>query len=148
MHSLAIDENLLLKLTTLYFLSYAILQIPSGYILDTKGVDKVFPISIFIVFIGSVVYWLSTNSFLIGFSRLTIWAGCSTAYIISLFIATKYFSKTIIPLLISFAEIASGIGNYLAGNSYLYTQQLWLEHSKPYNYFCFIYPTNLCFLYS
>ncbi|MGQ4004355.1 MFS transporter [Francisellaceae bacterium CB52] len=120
MHSLDIDEDLLLKLTTLYFLSYAILQIPNGYILDTKGIEKVFPISIFTVFVGSVVYWLSSNSILIGLSRLTIGAGCSTAYIISLFIATKYFNKAIIPLLISFAEIAGGLGDYLAGNSYLY----------------------------
>ncbi|MGQ4006071.1 MFS transporter [Francisellaceae bacterium CB300] len=119
-HSLAVDEDLLLKLTTLYFLSYAILQVPNGYILDTKGIEKVFPISIFIVFIGSVLYWLSSNSLLIGFSRLIIGAGCSTAYIISLFIATKYFNKAIIPLLISFAEIAGGLGDYLAGNSYLY----------------------------
>jgi len=119
-HSLAIDEDLLLKLTTLYFLSYAILQIPSGYILDTKGIERIFPISIFIVFIGSVIYWLSSDSLLIGFSRLIIGAGCSTAYITSLFIATRYFSKAVIPLLISFAEIAGGIGNYLAENSYLY----------------------------
>ena len=120
MHTLSVDEGLLLKLTTLYFLSYAILQVPNGYILDTKGIEKVFPISIFIVFIGSVIYWLSSNSLLIGVSRLTIGAGCSTAYIISLFIATRYFNKAIIPLLISFAEIATGIGNYLAENSYLY----------------------------
>ena len=64
MHSLDINEDLLLKLTTLYFLSYAILQIPNGYILDTKGIEKVLPISIFIALVGSVVYWLSSNSIL------------------------------------------------------------------------------------
>ncbi|MFT4694433.1 MAG: MFS family permease [Francisella sp.] len=72
MYSLDIDDDLLLKLTTLYFLSYAILQVPNGYILDWKGIEKVFPISIFIVFVGSVVYWLSSNSILIGLSRLTV----------------------------------------------------------------------------
>ncbi|AIT10279.1 MFS transporter [Candidatus Francisella endociliophora] len=97
------------------------LQIPCGYILDSKGFEKIFPCSIFLVLIGCILYWFSDNVFLIGFSRLIIGAGCSSAYIISIFIATKYFNKAIIPLLISFAEIATGIGDYFAGNIYLTT---------------------------
>lgn len=118
--SLPIDENLLLKLTTLYFFSYAILQIPVGYILNIRNIEKIFTVSLFIVIIGLILYWLSTSSFSIGFSRLTIGAGCSTAYITAIFISTKYFSKTIIPLLIALTEIASGIGDYLAERPYLY----------------------------
>ena len=116
-----ISESFFLRLVTLYFLSYAILQIPCGYILDSKGFEKIFPLSIFLVFIGGIIYWLSNSVFLIAFSRLIIGAGCSTAYIVSIFIATKYFNKTIIPLLISFAEIATGVGDYFAGNIYLST---------------------------
>lgn len=86
MDKLSIDESLLLKLNALYFLAYAILQVPNGYILDAKGIKKVFPLSIFIVFVGAVVYWLSYDSFLIGFSRLIIGVGCSISYIIALFI--------------------------------------------------------------
>lgn len=116
-----ISEQFFLKLVTLYFLSYAILQIPCGYILDSKGFEKIFPFSIFLVLFGSILYWLSSNIFLIATSRLIIGAGCSTAYIVSIFIATKYFSRAIIPLLISFAEIATGLGDYFAGNIYLTT---------------------------
>lgn len=48
---------------------------------------------LFLCIYWSIVHWLSTNSFLIYFSRLTIEASCSTTYIIP-FITTKCFSKT------------------------------------------------------
>lgn len=118
---LQISETHFLHLATLYFLSYAILQVPCGYFLDYKGFEKIFPVSIFIAFIGCVLYWLAPNAFLIGFSRIIIGTGCASAYIISIFIATKYFSKSIVPLLIALAEIATGMGDYFAGNMYLST---------------------------
>ncbi|EDX19812.1 major facilitator superfamily protein [Francisella tularensis subsp. novicida FTE] len=116
-----ISENLFVKLSTLYFLSYALLQIPYGYLIDSKGFEKILPFCIFAVLIGSLVYWLCDNHIFIGISRLIIGAGCASSYILVIFIATTYFKKTIIPLLISLGEISVGLGDYFAGNVYLYT---------------------------
>ncbi|APC91950.1 hypothetical protein BBG19_1218 [Francisella sp. MA067296] len=116
-----ISEVLFVKLSTLYFLSYALLQIPYGYLIDSKGFEKILPFCIFLVLIGSIIYWLCGNYILIGFSRLIIGAGCASSYILVIFIATTYFKKSIIPLLISLGEISVGLGDYFAGNIYLYT---------------------------
>lgn len=116
-----INENLFLKIVTLFFLSYAILQIPCGFLLDSRGFRKILPISIFLVFIGTTIYSYSHNHLLIGFGRIITGAGCSSSYILTVFLATKYFKKSIIPLLIGLAEIANAIGDFVADNIYLYT---------------------------
>ena len=117
---IGINENLFLKIVTLFFLSYAILQIPCGFILDSKGFRKILPISIFLVFIGTAIYNYSHNHLLIGFARIITGAGCSSSYILTVFLATKYFNRSIIPLLIGLAEIANAIGEFAADNIYLY----------------------------
>ena len=69
-----ISEGLFVKLSTLYFLSYALLQIPYGYLIDSKGFEKILPFCIFLVLIGSIIYWLCGNYVLIDFSRIIIGA--------------------------------------------------------------------------
>lgn len=115
---LSINTETFVLLSSLYFLSYAILQIPIGILCDYKGIKYILPISILIVCIGSILFWLASNSWILGTSRLLIGIGCSTAYISAVFFASNYFSKSILPLLIACAEAFGGIGDYLANNFY------------------------------
>ncbi|WP_071794764.1 MFS transporter [Francisella hispaniensis] len=121
MERINISEDLFVKLSTLYFLSYALLQVPYGYLIDSKGFEKILPSCIFVVLIGSLIYWRCDNHIFIGIGRIIIGAGCASSYILVIFIATTYFKKSIIPLLISVGEISVGLGDYFAGNIYLYT---------------------------
>jgi len=119
LEKLSIDSSLVLELTSLYFISYAILQVPVGFILDYKGFNWMLPVSIFIVLIGCILYWQVSNGWMLGVSRFTIGIGCSTAYIGTIFIAANYFEDRFLPFLIGMVEVSTSLGNYLANNVYL-----------------------------
>ncbi|KFJ45095.1 putative membrane protein [Francisella tularensis] len=76
-----------------FYYGVGFLQIPYGYLIDSKGFEKILPFCIFAVLIGSLVYWLCDNHIFIGISRLIIGAGCASSYILVIFIATTYFKK-------------------------------------------------------
>ena len=50
--SLGIPINQVINLTSLYFITYAIMQVPGGILLDKFGLKYVLPFAIFITTIG------------------------------------------------------------------------------------------------
>lgn len=114
----SISSPQVVNLSALYFLAYAILQIPNGIFLDKFGFNKVLPIGLLITIIGSILYWLSPNALFIGISRSIIGAGCSIAYIGAVFIAAKSFKPRYLPVCIAIVEMTSTFGAILAENTY------------------------------
>ena len=112
--SLGLDASSVVNLTSLYFISYAILQIPGGILFDKYGLKYVLPLSIFITTLGCALYWASSNSFTLGVSRLVTGAGCSVAYISGIFIAIKFLPPKWLPLFIGVMESGSTSGSIIA----------------------------------
>ena len=117
-HAFLLDSSQVATLSALYFVSYALLQIPNGIFMDKFGVRKILPISILITLIGCIIYWLSPNAAFLGISRFIVGGGSSVAYIGSIFIAAKLFKPRNLPICIAFVEISSTIGAILAQNTY------------------------------
>ena len=106
------------SLSALLFVSYAILQIPCGILLDKYGVRWLLPISIFITIIGCVLYWLNIDTLSLGGSRLILGIGCAISYIAAIYIAIQFFPLRYLALLIGLLEAVSTIGDLLATRAY------------------------------
>ncbi len=109
---------LVTDLSSLFFLSYALLQIPNGFAFDAVGVKYILPISLILTCVGCVLYWQADNGIILAISRFTIGIGCSTAYVGAIFIAAQYFNNRYLPLLVSIIEASASFGSYLSDNMY------------------------------
>ena len=111
-----ISTTELAKYTSLFFLTYALLQIPVGLLLDRFGVRLLLPIGLFITLISTIFHWFASDPTVLGFARLFTGIGCSVAYVSAVFIASNLFKRQYIALCIALVEIVSTVGAILAGN--------------------------------
>ncbi|MCF6777337.1 MFS transporter [Thiotrichales bacterium 19X7-9] len=105
----------IVRYTSLYFVAYAILQIPVGVSLDKVGVYILLPLGLFITFVSCILHWISQDVVMLSVSRLLTGTGCAVAYISAVFIAASTFQKKYLALCIAIIEIASTIGALIAG---------------------------------
>ncbi|CAO5678430.1 MAG: hypothetical protein HEEMFOPI_00350 [Holosporales bacterium] len=65
----------------IYLYAYGLLQIPIGFFLDSVGIKKTMMISIFICFLGTILFFISPNIQIAYVARLLIGAGSAAAFI-------------------------------------------------------------------
>ncbi|MFT6836346.1 MAG: putative MFS family arabinose efflux permease [Francisellaceae bacterium] len=111
-------ESDVIEFTGLYFVIYAILQIPNGIAFDKIGLKYIFPLGIFFTLIGSILYWQASDLFFLGLSRIIIGAGCSVSYVAAIFIAARTFQPRNLPICIAILQIATGSAAIFANNSF------------------------------
>lgn len=109
------DASQIAYVSSLFLVSYAILQIPSGVLIDHYGIKRVLPIAIFITAIGCIYFMFSNSLSSLGLSRLVTGIGCSVSYICGIFVAVQYFPKIYAAFLIAILEATSTSGAILAG---------------------------------
>ena len=114
MTTLTISNATVVELTSLYFLSYAIMQIPIGILFDRFGIRYLLPLGILIVMLGSLLHWLNISPFTLGLSRTIIGIGCSTAFLSAVFVAAKNFPVSLFPILIGVLEFSTTSGDLIA----------------------------------
>ena len=105
-------------LSSFFFISYGILQIPCGIILDKFGVRLILPISLFIATLCCILYWLNITPLTLGISRALLGLGSAVSYIAAIYIAIQFFPIKYLPLLIGILESISTIGDILATKLY------------------------------
>lgn len=115
---LAISSKRFVELTSIFLIVYSALQIPDGILFDKFGVRLMLPISIFLTFIGCILYLFSYNPFILALSRVLTGIGCSVAYISAIFIAVTSFSLKRLPIFIGILEAASTCGAILASREF------------------------------
>jgi MFS family permease len=114
--TLSIPSTSLIYLTSAFFVTYSIMQIPGGLVLDTAGSKIVLPTGILISLIGFIIFWFAKSPTFIVVGRLISGFGCSIAYICGIFIATRFFSHRNLALLIGILESVSTLGSILAAS--------------------------------
>src|SRR6185437_2488672 len=115
-----LHSSTFIYLTSVFFISYSIMQVPGGIFLDKYGIRKILPIFIGLTSIGVMLFWYSSNSYMILASRFIAGIGCSIGYIASIYVAAKFFSPRRLPMLIGIIEAASEIGTLSAANPLTY----------------------------
>lgn len=117
---LSIGPSRFVYLTSIFFISYSILQLPGGIFLDRYGIKIILPIFIGLTTIGMVLYWFSSSTYMLFLSRLICGVGCSIGYIASIYIAAKFFSPHRLPILLGILEAAAQFGTLGAANPLIY----------------------------
>lgn len=97
-------------LTTSYYMSYFILQIPGGMIVDRFGPRKIITISSLICVIGTLIFCTQNNFYIALLGRLMIGVGSSCAFISCLKLATDWFKPHYFPLLAGITNMMGTLG--------------------------------------
>lgn len=113
---LQISQSEFVKLAAIFFIFYAILQVPNGLIFDKYGLKTILPLGILITAIGLIIYTFCTSSLTLVVSRSLSGIGCSMAYIAAAFIAVKYLPLNRLAIFIGLIEATMSIGGILASN--------------------------------
>ncbi|MCX7117024.1 MAG: MFS transporter [Legionellales bacterium] len=100
--------------SSLFFISYALMQLPGGLLLDRYGIPSVLPLGIAFATLGVAIFWSSSQTWMIGFGRILTGLGCSIAYISGIYVSSSFFSKARLTLLICFLECSATIGGLIA----------------------------------
>lgn len=88
---LLISSSDFVYLSSLFFISYSMMQLPGGILFDKYGLKYVLPISIIIASVSVILYWGSSSTWMVGASRVMAGLGCSVAYISGIYIAANFF---------------------------------------------------------
>lgn len=97
-------------LTTSYYLSYFILQIPGGMIVDRFGARRVLTISTLICITGTLIFCTQDNFYLALLGRMMIGVGSSCAFISCLKLATDWFDAHYFPLIVGLTNMMGTLG--------------------------------------
>ncbi len=102
-------------LSTSYYMSYFILQIPCGMIVDHYGPRRVITISSLICVIGTIIFCTQANFLLAMMGRMLIGVGSACAFISCLKLATDWFPAARFSLLAGVANMMGTLGATFSG---------------------------------
>jgi MFS family permease len=101
-------------LTSAYFLSFALAQIPLGVMLDRFGPRRVQAVLLLVAAAGSIVFGLGRTTLALAVGRVLIGLGVSGALMAGLKSLAQWFPKERIPLANGFFIMFGGLGAYAA----------------------------------
>ena len=136
--SLFLDSTTFVYLTSAFFITYSIMQIPGGIFFDRYGIKIILPLFLCITSLGLIMYWFSFNNSMILYSRLLSGVGCSVAYISGIYIAAKYFPPQRLSLLMGVIEATSTLGSLAVTTplAYMISTYGWSEVGIFISVFC------------
>lgn len=120
MHAFSINALGAGLLASTYYYVYVALQTPAGMLIDYYGPRKLLTIGGFICAMGCWLFASADHLFLAEFSRLLMGAGCSFAFVGSLYLISRWFSPSRFALMVGIAETAGTVGTII-GNLFLAT---------------------------
>ncbi len=98
-----------------YYATYAILQIPTGYLLGKYGVKKVVIVALGLCLLGNLAFVLSNDYWLLMLSRILMGCGSAAAFPSLLIIAREWFDLKYYGFLAGMTQILGALGPILAG---------------------------------
>jgi len=97
-------------LGSIYFYCYALMQIPAGLLSDSLGPRKTVTFSLFIAFLGSVLFGLAPNLFIAFLGRVMVGLGVSMVFIPTMKILSQWFLAREFAFMTGILNAIGGIG--------------------------------------
>ena len=114
MQEFNISPEIMGQLGGIFFLSFALSQIPLGILLDKYNTIKNIIIMLFISVIGSIFFSYSTSVFQLFIGRALIGIGCAVCFMGSLVLISKWTSKNRFGEYAGYVMSLGGLGGLLA----------------------------------
>ena len=124
MHDFNINPNNMGLLGGVFFLSFAIFQIPAGILIDKYGPRKVMSSVIIFAVLGSIIFALSNSFYSLLIGRLLMGLGCSICLMGSLVLITRWTDSDQFSKLAGIILAVGGIGGLLATTPLSYFSEL------------------------
>ena len=124
MHDFNINPNNMGLLGGVFFLSFAIFQIPAGILIDKYGPRKVMSSVIIFAVLGSIIFALSNSFNILLIGRVLMGLGCSICLMGSLVLITRWTDSDQFSKLAGIILAVGGIGGLLATTPLSYFSEL------------------------
>ena len=124
MHDFNINPNNMGLLGGVFFLSFAIFQIPAGILIDKYGPRKVMSFVIIFAVLGSIIFALSNSFYILLIGRVLMGLGCSICLMGSLVLITRWTDSDQFSKLAGIILAVGGIGGLLATTPLSYFSEL------------------------
>ena len=111
-------------LATAYYITYAIMQVPVGFITDSFGVKWVLFIAASIAAIGMLLFASATNFYTAFLYRVMMGFGSSFAFVCLLVIVYEWFPPAVFALVIGISQLIGTMGPTLAGRPLVWLMQI------------------------
>lgn len=131
MYDFNINPNNMGLLGGVFFLSFAIFQIPAGILIDKYGPRKVMSVVIIFAVLGSIIFALSNSFYGLLLGRIFMGLGCSICLMGALVLITRWANSDQFSKLAGIILALGGIGGLIA--------------TTPLSYFSEIYGWRLSF---
>ena len=123
--SFSLNAKDLGTLSASYFFSYALMQIPAGFLYDKFGGKKVLFISVIVASLGTYLFSIADSIMLGKISRVLMGAGCSCAFLGSLYFILRWFPEKYFATL---AGTVALIGSFGAVFGEVFLSNMLLNH--------------------
>lgn len=123
--SLFINDKELGLIGAMYMYAYAGLQLPAGILIDKFGPKKLLVFASLLVTVGSFVFSMTTNLYLIYFSRFLIGAGSAFAFVGCLKIGSMWLAMSSFPLVVGLTNFCGTLGALSGGAPF----SMFVDHS-------------------
>lgn len=107
------------SLGAFYLYSYAVLQIPLGFLIDRLGVKRVISGAILVCAFGTIIFAYAQNLWMLQLGRVLIGAGSAPAFICAIKWVTDHCPLKLRGLLMGATLSIGTIGAYLSGKFYV-----------------------------
>ena len=124
MHDFNINPDNMGLLGGVFFLSFAIFQIPAGILIDKYGPRKVMSSVIIFAVLGSIIFALSNSFYILLIGRVLMGLGCSICLMGSLVLITRWTDSDQFSKLAGIILAIGGIGGLLATTPLSYFSEL------------------------
>lgn len=94
----------------LYYVSYTIMQVPAGLLIEQFRIRWVLSIMITCCALGAVLYSIAPNIYVIGLGRLLMGAGSAFAFLSTLYLALQWLPTALFPLLSGITQTLGSLG--------------------------------------
>ncbi|MFP6779266.1 MAG: MFS transporter, partial [Alphaproteobacteria bacterium] len=125
MNDFNINPNSMGLLGGVFFLSFAIFQIPAGILIDRYGPRKVMSAVIIFGVLGSIIFALSNSFYSLLVGRIFMGLGCSICLMGSLVLITRWSNTDQFSKLAGIILAVGGIGGLLATTPLSYFSELY-----------------------
>ena len=112
---LSLTSTQLASLSSAFYFTYIVLQIPAGLLVDKFGVRKVFPFAVIAALIGSIIFSLSPSYELLLIARILMGVCGAFGFICAITLAVQWFSVKRFALLAGLTNFFGYLGGSLSG---------------------------------
>lgn len=109
-----VSASIIGLISSIQFLSYAGLQIPAGLLSDRYGPNRFLIIGTILTGLGSLLYSLAPNEYMLIFSRFLVGTGDATIFVNLILILNHWFKATEFVRLLGLISLVAGLGSLAA----------------------------------